>query len=314
MTFRSLPGRRPFLRSSLRLAVLAGALACAAWAAPAPAAAQVDSAIAAVDTIREIRLRDGSVIYGRIESDAGERLVIVTTAGARVEVDRAQVRSVSVVRGTFRGGEMWPEDPNRTRLFFAPTGRSLAAGDGYFGSFEAIFPFVSYGVTDRFTLSGGIPILPDAIGELAYLAPKLQLVSAEGVDVSVGAFGFLTTEALGSAGLLYGVATLGSEDRAVTVGGGVPFLVTDEDSDVFTETGLLMAGGEYRVSPRVKLLSENYFSTDFNGAIYSFGVRIIGDRLSGDIGLAGITDDDGDGGCCLPVVNFVYNFRRSRRE
>ena len=76
---------------------------------------------------------------------------------------------------------------------------------------------------------------------------------------------------------------------------------------------MIELGGEMRVSPRVKLLTENYLLPGEVGRAYSFGLRLIGQRLSVDLGLAGITDvDDDGGGCCLPLVNFSYAFGGGR--
>jgi hypothetical protein len=51
-------------------------------------------------------------------------------------------------------------DPNYSRLLFAPTGRPLRAGDGYFSDYELLFPGVAYGLTDNVTLAGGVAIVP----------------------------------------------------------------------------------------------------------------------------------------------------------
>jgi len=58
------------------------------------AAAMVSAATAPTapaDTIYEFILRDGSRLYGTIVSEDAERVVVQTTAGARVEIPRAQI-------------------------------------------------------------------------------------------------------------------------------------------------------------------------------------------------------------------------------
>lgn len=299
MAFRSIPG----FRASVRLALGAAALGLAALAAPAPASAQeTDTVSAQTDTLSEIRLTDGSVFHGRIVQADGERVVFVTVGGARVEVERARIRSIAPVRGTVRNGEVWPADHNRTRLFFAPTGRTLEKGQGYFGVYELFLPFVSYGVSDAVTLSGGLPVLPGDVGAFVYVAPKVRLVNAPGTTVSAGLLGAYATESGDFAGVLYGVGTLGDGENALTFGAGAPFA----DGDLFS--AIFMLGGETRISRRLKLLSENYFAPDLEGAILTGGVRFIGDRLSADAGLALPTGDCGESPCVLPIVNFVYTF------
>lgn len=45
-------------------------------------------------------------------------------------------------------------DPNPTRLFFGPTGRSVKKGEGYVGVYGLFLPFVQVGITDRISIGG----------------------------------------------------------------------------------------------------------------------------------------------------------------
>jgi hypothetical protein len=301
------------LRLALRVLAAAALLGCAALSRPAGARAQADPVSLAVsDTLLEIRLADGSILYGRIVSADEGRLVIQTAAGARIEVDRAQVRGARAVRGTERGGQVWFDDPHRDRLFIGPTGRSLPQGEGFFGVYELFVPVVSYGVTDWFSITGGIPVVPAAIGNVGYLEPKVRLPLGEGspVQISGGAAIFFDTRGEGAAGLLYASGTLGGEDRALHVTAGIPFL-TGEDPEDIGEQAVVMIGGEARVSRRIKLLSENYFLPGESGLVAIGGVRIFGERLSADAGL-GAFIGAGCVACILPVVNFAYAFGGGR--
>lgn len=293
--------------SLLRAFALLLPLLCAVG--PAPAAAQVPERIVVSDTLVQVQLTDGSTLFGRVVAVEDERVVLETQAGARVEVDRARIRSLRPVAGRVRDGVVWEDDPHATRLFFAPTGRALGQGEGYFGVYELFFPFVTYGVTDRLTLAAGTPIIPEAIGEFAYFGPKLLLVNAPRMQVSAGVFaGFFDG---GTAGVAYGVGTWGTRDDAVTAGAGWGF-TTDGDggSDISNEP-LILLGGETRVGRRTKLLTENYFVLGEAGALVSGGIRFFGDRLSADAGL-GLYVDDSETECCLPLINFVYSFGKTR--
>ena len=70
-----------------------------------------------------------------------------------------------------------------------------------------------------------------------------------------------------------------------------------------------MLGGETRVSRRIKLITENYVLPDAVGVVLSGGIRVIGDRFNTEVAVFG-AHADGDGECCLPVVNFSYSFGR----
>jgi hypothetical protein len=285
-----------FVRALAFLCALAGAFA-------APERAQAQTPIpAASDTLREIHLADGSVLIGRIESVTRDRVTVVTQAGLRVELDAAQIRSAAPVR--VREGRVVREDPTGTRLFFAPTGRSLDAGEGYFGVYELFFPFLTYGVTDRFTIAAGTPVVPGAIGEFGYVAPKLTIIRSERVNVGTGVFAGFAEGELG--GIAYGVGTWGSRDNAFTGGVGFAF-----GGGEFFDEPILMLGGETRLGQQTKLLTENYFVPGESGALLSGGIRYFGERISADLGIGGFFSGE-ESECCLPLVNVVYTFGRKR--
>ncbi len=301
---------RPFLSCiaafSARLAVVLS-LGMAA-VVPGAEAQQTPPAVVVSDTVMEIRLVDGSILYGRIVAADGERITIATESGARTEVSRSQIASVRASTSRLVNGERWTEDPNATRLFFGPTGRAIGRGTGYFAVYELLMPFLSYGITDRISISGGTPVIPGLIGELMYVAPKVTVVSRPGVDLAAGVLAFYVPEEDVSLGLFYGVSTFGSSDKALTVGVGLPFITGGED---FVDRIVVMLGGEARMSQRTKFITENYFVPGESGALVSGGVRFFGERLSADAGLGLAVGPDG-GGCCLPIVNFVYSFGRPR--
>jgi hypothetical protein len=296
-------------RLTRALFTLVLALAAAA-ARPDRAAAQGTDTVAvavAQDSIFEFRLTDGSVLYGRIIEDRGERVVVQTQGGATITLDRSQIVSMLVVRGRMVNGQVWPEDPHATRLFFGPTARAIEQGEGYFGVYELFFPFVSYGLTDRFTISAGTPIVPEAIGQIFYLAPKYEVIRTGNTSAAVGVLALFATSALegGSAGLLYGVGTFGAPDGALTVGATVPF-VTGGGGEIGSDPAFML-GGEARLTRRTKFISENYLFPK-SGALVSGGIRFFGERLSADFGVGAAFGGEGENFCCIPLVNFIYSF------
>jgi hypothetical protein len=298
-------------RSLLVRAIAVVSLSAAFGASPARAQAPATPVTAAArgDTITEVRLRDGSVLYGRVVEETPERVVLMTLAGARLELTRSQIESIRVTSGRSVDGAFWVEDPNSTRLFFTSTARPLRKGSGYIASFELFMPLVAYGVTDRLTLAGGTPIIPEAFGRLWYFAPKYTVSMRERSAVSVGALAFVLPEDVvdeGSIGIVYANGTWGTRDRAVTAGAGWGYRWASGTSDV-ANNPVIMLGYESRLSRRVKFVTENWlFTGPGSDAFLSGGLRFIGDRISADIGVGGLA---GSGtGCCVPLVNFVYNF------
>ncbi len=308
---------------SARFALPAILFLCASLGAPvhaqdAPAAARRDPVArdtASQDTVTVIRLRDGSVLYGRIVSEDPVRLRVRTMSGVEIDVQRDQVSSMGRNRGRRVGTEFWAEDPNGTRLLFTSTGRALGKGEGYVATYFLFFPFVAYGVTDRFTIAGGTPVIPGLIGRVFYVAPKFTVAESKRAAYSVGALSFALTEEVstGTFGLLYGVGTWGNRDNAFTAGLGWGYAWGRDATDL-SSAPVIVLGGETRVSRRVKLVTENWFYSGEGdgGGVLSGGVRFIGDRLSADLGLIGAVGT-GDFGCCVPNVNFVWNFGRRRK-
>jgi hypothetical protein len=267
------------------------------------------------DTVVEIRLRDGSVLYGRVLMQDSVQIVLRTLSGAEVNVKREIITSLRMARGRMVDDAYWAEDPNSTRLFFTSTGRSLGKGEGYVSTYFLFFPFVAYGVSDRFTIAGGTPIIPGIFGRAFYLAPKFTIVESERASYAIGALSFSLTEKIanGTVGLLYGVGTWGDRDNAITAGAGWGYQSGSGNSSV-SNAPVVVLGGEARVSRRLKVVTENWVFTGSRdrGGIFSGGFRFIGDRLSSDFGVIGGAGA-GDVACCIPMVNFVWNFGRASR-
>jgi hypothetical protein len=257
--------------------------------------------VAAPGITQQLELNDGTRAIGRVESIQDSRFTFRTTAGVAMEVEIAMVRSLSAVTGTVVNGEFWPTDSNPTRLFFAPTGRSLKKGEAYLGVYEVMLPFVQYGVTDRISLGGGTPLFFGGGGDQPFwFTPKVRVLSSQSTDLSVGVLHFVNMGDA-SVGIAYAVITEGTSDGAVTLGAGYAYASHDRN-----RAGSLVAmlGGEKRVSRRMKLVTENYW---FNGVgLVSGGVRFLGERLTVDLGLVSpITEAL----VAAPMINFVWKMK-----
>lgn len=259
--------------------------------------------VAAPGVTQQLELNDGTRAIGRVEALANGRVMFRTTSGVVMEIEAAAVRSVGPVTGTLVNGEFWPTDSNPTRLFFAPTGRSLKKGEAYFGVYEIMLPFVQVGITDRISIGGGSPLFFGAdLGDRPFwFSPKIEVVRAGKTNVSVGALHFLNMGDY-SAGIAYAVATHGTGDAAVTVGGGYAYSSNDKNRE---GAPVVMLGGEKRVSRRFKVVTENYWFS--NVGLASGGFRYMGERFSADLGLvAPLTGGDM---FVFPMLNFVWKIK-----
>jgi hypothetical protein len=296
---RVVMGRRVSVLS-LSLAALSWALGAGVLAQDAAGRSPVTVEVPPDGVVQELELGDGSRLFGRVESTDGEQVVFRTVSGVRLELNRAEIRSLRVQDRRGRGDPQ-PADPNRTRLFFGPTARALPRGRGYLGVYELVVPFVQVGVTDRVTVGGGTPLVFGDGGDSRpfWLTPKVQLVRGDRTQVAAGVMHFVFTGDEDAVGIAYGVVTHGTSDASVTAGFGYGYASSERGSWIG------MVGGDKRVGRGVKLLAEGYVWQEGEGILMG-GVRLFGSRLSADLGLA--TFLGGNDSFVFPIVNVVWTF------
>lgn len=250
-----------------------------------------------VQTVHELLLKDGSRVYGQIESESETEVVFRTTSGAAVTTPKTRIASVRPVLGRMIRGEFRPEDPNSTRLAFAPTGRALPRGQTYLGVYSALVPFLQVGITDRFSAGIGTPLVFTDEGDRAFwVSPKLQVYAGNGNYASVGVLHVFAGDE--NLGIGYGVFTKETSGGAFTLGAGAAY------SSHGVRSAVVMVGGEAPVRRNIKWITENYA---WDGAIVSSGgFRFFGERLAADLVLAIAFTDSST--FAFPVVNFVYRF------
>jgi len=246
-------------------------------------------------------LTDDSELIGRIVNETPDTVSFQTSAGVRLDLPRKAIRSTETLDGEIQDGVFVRLDPNRTRLFFAPTGRTLPQGKGYFSAYEIFFPFLAVGITDFVTLGGGISLFPGAKEQIVYLAPRIRIVHIEGFDLSGGVLYLSVSKQSG--GMLYGVGTIGSPRAGLTVGLGWGF-----SEGEYSHAPTVVLGGEAQVTNSIKLITENWFNSNIGQGLISFGLRFFGEQIAGDFGLMRSTTWGGEGLPFLPWIGFAYNF------
>ncbi len=286
----------------LLIVLLSSTLVLEAGAQGTAASAGPVIEVAAPGATQQLELNDGTRAIGRVEAVANGRVTFRTTSGVVMEVDAAAVRSVGPITGTLVNGEFWPADSNPTRLFFAPTARSLKKGEASFGVYEILLPFVQYGITDRISIGGGTPFVFGAGGgQPFWVTPKIQVLKARSTQASVGVLHFVNMGDF-NAGIAYAVVTQGTSDASATIGAGYAYASEDESR---AGAPVVMLGAEKRISKRLKFVTENYW---FSGVgLASGGFRIMGERLSADIGL--VSPLGGGEVCVFPMINFVVKMK-----
>ena len=251
---------------------------------------------------------DGSTNIGRVVK-INERDIEFRTDLGSITIPKEKIRSIrEIPESSFRNGKYWFPDPNTTRLFFAPTGRMLPKGRGYFADYDIFLPSINIGITNNISLGGGMTILPSGSlkNQVYFFTPKIGFKASQKLNISGGAlmikipdFGDDSESPL--VNVLYGVGTYGSPDRSITLGFGYGMV----DSK-FAEKPLVVLGAEQRLSRRTAFVTENWMVPGVSDILVSYGIRFFSENLSADLALMNVTGGGVFPG--VPYVDFVYNF------
>lgn len=255
--------------------------------------------------VQILKSNDGSTLYGRIMTISENEIEFVTELGA-FKIKITNIKSIEDVPGSsFKNGQYWFPNPNDTRLYFAPKGRMLKKGAGYFQNIYIFFAGFAYGLTDNFTIGGGTSLIPavDINEQLFYLTPKVRIKTTQTYDLAAGALIVnIPSDDPRMAGILYGVGTFGKTNRNFTIGFGYGFVGND-----LAEKPMVMLGFEARTSRRTAFVSENWIVPGVENAFVSYGFRFFGEQLAVDLAFMNILGEEilfpG-----IPYVDFIYNF------
>jgi hypothetical protein len=254
-----------------------------------------------------MRLRDGSTLTGQITAITVDSVRMRVSAG-EMAVARSAVIDVQVLDADrFRNGVYWFENPHATRLLFSSTAFPLEKGTGYYSNTWLALHTFATGLTDRFTLGGGLAWFPGVpLDEtFYYLLPKYTVVNGRRSKLAVGALvGLLPfggSDDRSSAGLLYAVGTTGTQDSNLSAGLGWGYA-----GDELASNPVAMIGGQHRLSRRISFISENWLfpiAGDTEG-IYSYGLRFLGEGLTVDLAFFSLIGES----TTLPWVGFAFRF------
>ena len=264
------------------------------------------------DSLVSIELNDGTPFRGKIVQQDETTVVLVTLGGAEVKIPRSSIVSIKPIRGRIVDGVFRRFDPNYSRLIFAPTGRPLREGDGYFSDFYVIFPSIAYGLTDNLSVMAGMSVIPgiSLTEQLMYVAPRVGVRPSDDIALSAGVL-YASIREVGAAGIAFAVGTFGREDQNFTAGIGLGYTKGEGQGFEFADHPIIMLGGNVRLSNSLAFVSENWLITggDFDLGWQPFGMalRFFGERIAVDVGVILFGELIGEG-LPIPLLSFVYNF------
>ena len=280
-----------------------------------------------------ITLKDGGTLVGTIVAEDEAAVTLRTSSGLELKLPKQAIASRGTPTATSEVRSTSPlSDPNESRLMFAPTGRPLGKGNGYFSDHYVVFPGFAVGLSKNLSLAGGLSTIP-ALGlseQVFYVSTSAGWTLGDRAAVAVG--GFLAGGAsddladFGGAAV-FGVGTVGPSDRSLSV--GLAFLALREEvygprgeylsgrtEWRFRDAPVVMLGGNLRVARNLALISESWLfpGKDFELSQQPFGLalRFFNGRLSADVGFL-LVAEILDQGFPVPWLSFSYHFGPSRR-
>jgi len=254
----------------------------------------------------KIILFDGSRLNGQIIKEDSVLILFKTVSNIQISIPKEQIKKIEKFYSNETYSNDIKQDPNRTRLFFAPTGRSLKYGESYISAYQLFFPFIAFGLTNYFILAGGISIIPGMDNQIFYVAPKAAIINNKNFSVSSGVLYIgSTANATYRYGIIYGVSSYDFNNASISGGFGYGF-----SGNKINKKPVIMIGVEAKVSNSIKLISENWLPIDADISLISFGVRFFGEKLAADLGFIRPIGKDFEieGFPFLPWLGFAYNF------
>ena len=281
-----------------------------------------------------ITLKDGGTLVGTIVEEDESAVTLRTSSGVELKLPKHAIASREAPQPK---SELRPTspvtDPNESRLMFAPTGRPLGKGNGYFSDHYVVFPGFACGLTKNLSLSGGVSTIP-ALGlseQVFYASTSAAWTLGDKAALAVGGFvarGPSDDGADSGGGALFAVGSIGPSDRSLSV--GLAFITERKQEDHFGPRGeylgsdtswrfrdapVVMVGGSLRVARNLSLISESWLfpGKDFELSQQPFGLalRFFNGRLSADVGVV-LVAEVLEEGFPVPWLSFSYHFGPAR--
>ncbi len=235
-----------------------------------------------------ITLKDGSTVQGTIVSENQQEISLATENIGTITIKKDQFKSIVQLDSTnFKKGKYWFPNPNYSRYFIGPA-IQLKEGDGYYQNVDLFANTVSYGITNFFSIGGGVELYSTLSGHPIFiLMPKLGFEVTKSLWLGGGIL-YVNLSSLGGLkkgglGIGYGSVTVGNENSNASLGVGWGFVGSD-----WSKKPVITLSGMTRVSGRIALITENWIIPGYT--VFSYGLRFMGEKISIDIGLINSKD------------------------
>lgn len=226
-------------------------------------------------TLHRIETSDGNEFIGEIISEDTLQIQLSTQNFGILTIQKKNIKLIELIDSRqIRDNKIWFSNPQSTRYFWSPNGYGLKEGEGYYHNIWVLWNQFAYGISDNFSIGGGIiPLfLFGGAPTPLFITPKFSIpVEKDKFNLGVGALlGTILGESESSFGIVYGISTFGTTDNNVSFGMGYGFT-----GDGWATSPMVNINGMFRLSDRWYLLTENYY---LNTGGEGFGILTMGGR------------------------------------
>jgi hypothetical protein len=253
----------------------------------------------------KVETKDGNEFIGTIIREDDKTIVLKTQILGEITINRENILRIREIdQSKIIEGVLWDDNPQSSRYLWTPNGYGLKEGEGYYQNIWVLYNQLSYGLSDYFSVSGGlIPLFLFGEGgnTPAWIVPKFSIpISAEKVNIAAGAFvGTVLGENDANFGIVFSTLTLGNRNSNVNLGLGWGYAFGS-----WSDKPIINLSGMARISPRGYLMTENYYIE--TTVILSGGYRFLTKKVGIDFGLYLFVDE----GFGFPVVGVTIPFEK----
>lgn len=262
-------------------------------------------------------MSSGKKYRGVVEAQNETGIVIRTSSLGQITLTTANISD-------FNSGIADPALAGRidhgSRYLFAPSAIPLKKGEGYYQNIYILMNGVHYGITDNFSIGGGV------VGPVG-LYGTMKYGHQVGKNVHVAAGGMVVTTMMGigfGVGCGFGSVTFGDRWTNATVTAGYGAVMVDGGWEA-TKRPILNLSGMIRVSNNFSFITENYFipmrdNNYVDGTLsdsyhynpqFSGGCRIGGGKHTFDLALTTVGDVQ-EMAIVIPYFAYAYRFQNNK--
>ncbi|MCB2206009.1 hypothetical protein KQI65_14805 [bacterium] len=271
------------------------------------AQAQENAAADSSTTLIYIETISGGTILGTFVAEDSSSIRVHDASLGTITIERSQIEAIEYRDASrIKDGEYWYDNPSSTRYVLGPNALPVGNGEGYYQNTYLFINTFNVGVGDYFSVGGGFEILSLSSGNpVFFFIPKVGIPVSDGMAVGAGvAIAAVPSEDV-SAGIGYGLFTIGDRDDNMTLGIGYGY-----SGDEVMDQPIITLSGMLRTSRSFALVTENWIVPDESGSyvMLSYGIRFLSEGIAVDLGFLNNGDIAEAFALGIPYATFMVRF------